>query len=268
MRDLTRSGIVAAAGAVAGFAAGFLVWGREDAGTSFSRVYSDGERVRVGTVIDGDTVVLEDGLHVRYRGSDTPEVYRFVRDPEPFAEAASARNRELVSGGWVTLRLPPSSSPAIDAHGRLLADVCLEGEGDSPPESVGETLVGEGLARADLQDVRGAEADRLRAAERAAREAKLGMWGKKKPRAAGFVASRKGKCAHRPDCTFAKRISPANLMRFNTLEAALETGRTRCPTCLLEDRAAPKRGGAGERPGAKGSPAQPGPSSGGPTRTE
>ena len=195
MRHWTRTGLVAAAGAAAGLAAGFLVWGLEGLRAGFTREYSDGGRVRVGSVIDGDTVVLEDGLHVRYRGCDTPEVYHFVRDPEPFAEAASARNRELVSGAWVTLRLPPASSPAIDAHGRILADLRLERGGNEAPTSVGETLVAEGLARANLQDVRGSDADRLRAAERAAREAKLGMWSGKKPSAPGFVASRNGRCA-------------------------------------------------------------------------
>jgi len=242
MRYWQRNSIIAAAGAVAGLAVGFLVWGRAGAGVRFRRAYRDGQAVRVASIIDGDTVVLEDGMHVRYRGCDTPEVYRFVRDPEPFAEAASARNRELVSGAWATLRLPPPSSPAIDAHGRLLADLRLERGGDAGGVSVGETLIGEGLARASLQDVRGADARRLRETEAAAREAKLGMWGDKDkgPHPDGFVASRKGKCVHRPDCVYAQRISPANLMRFNTIEAALATGRTRCPTCLLEDgKAAP-----------------------------
>ncbi len=261
MRHWTRTGLVAAAGAAAGLAAGFLVWGLEGLRAGFTREYSDGGRVRVGSVIDGDTVVLEDGLHVRYRGCDTPEVYHFVRDPEPFAEAASARNRELVSGAWVTLRLPPASSPAIDAHGRILADLRLERGGNEAPTSVGETLVAEGLARANLQDVRGSDADRLRAAERAAREAKLGMWGEKRPQVPGFVASRKGRCAHVPDCAFAKRISPGNLMRFNTLEAALETGRTRCPTCLLKSR-------AGKRVPGAGAPADPGPPAAGPAARE
>ena len=263
MRNWIRGGLLAGAGALAGLAAGFLIWGREGAGTRFSRVYSDAARVRVKTVIDGDTVVLDDGMHVRYRGCDTPEVYRFVRDPEPLAEAASARNRELVSGGWVTLRLPPASSPALDAHGRLLADIRLERGGGEAPLSVGETLVREGLARAHLQDVRGPEADRLREAESEAREAKLGQWGEKKPAPPGFIASRKGRCAHRPDCVYMQRVSPLNLMRFNTLEAALETGRTRCPTCLLkEDRPAPKAGGsagAGAKAAGKDVPAQRGP---------
>jgi len=262
MRYWQRTAVVAALGALAGLALGFLVWGREGAGVRFRRAYRDGERVRVASVIDGDTVVLEDGMHVRYRGCDTPEVYRFVRDPERFAEAASARNRELVSGAWVTLRLPPPSSPAIDAHGRLLADLRLERGGDATV-SVGETLVNEGLARANLQDVRGPDAGRLREAEAGAREAKLGMWGDvtKGPHPDGFVASRKGKCVHRPDCVYAARISPANLMRFNTLEAALATGRTRCPTCLLEEAKAARKKAPPEKPevraGADGPEAAP-----------
>ena len=244
MRYWQRTAVVAALAAVAGLAAGFLLWGREGAGVCFRRAYRDGEHVRVASIIDGDTVVLDDGMHVRYRGCDTPEVYRFVRDPERFAEVASARNHDLVHGTSVTLRLPPATSPALDAHGRLLADLRLERGGDAGAVSVGETLIGEGLARANLQDVRGPEAGRLREAEAKARAAKLGMWGDdtKGPHPDGFVASRKGKCVHRPDCVYAARISPANLMRFNTLEAALATGRTRCPTCLLEEgRAAPRK---------------------------
>jgi len=251
MRYWQRTAIVAAVGALAGLAAGFVIWGREGAGTSFRRAYRDGQAVRVASVIDGDTVILDDGMHIRYRGCDTPEVYRFVRDPEPLAEAASARNRELVSGACVTLRLPPPSSPAIDAHGRLLADLRLERGGEAPL-SVGETLIGEGLARANLQDVRGADAGRLREAEAEAREAKLGMWGDvtKGPHPDGFVASRKGKCVHRPDCVYAARISPVNLMRFNTLEAALASGRTRCPTCLLKEG----RGRAPKKDAPRGKP--------------
>ncbi len=250
MKYWTRNGIVAAAGVAAGFAAGFLVWGREGVGVRFSRTYSDGERVRVASVIDGDTIVLEDGLHVRYRGCDTPEVYRFVRDPEPFAEAASARNRDLVGGGWVTLRLPPASSPAIDAHGRLLADVRLERGGGQATQGVGETLIREGLGRADLQDVRGSEAKRLREAESAAREAKLGMWGEKKkgPSPDGFVASRNANYVHRPDCKYAHLIKLRNLMRFNTLEAATQIGRILCPTCLMDKRRAPKKDSPGGKP--------------------
>lgn len=239
MRYWARNSVIAATGAFVGLAAGFLLWGRRGAGNTFAREYADGERVRVASAIDGDTVVLEDGMHVRYRGCDTPEVFRFVRDPEPFAEAASARNRELVSGNLVTLRLPPQSSPAIDAHGRLLADLRLERGGESGAVSVGETLIGEGLARANLQDVRGVDADRLREAEEAAREAKLGMWSDeaKAPAPEGFVASRQGKFVHKPDCVYGARISPANLMRFNTIEAALATGRALCPTCMMGDAA-------------------------------
>jgi hypothetical protein len=37
---------------------------------------------------------------------------------------------------------------------------------------------------------------------------------------------------HRRECEYAARISPKNLMIFNSLEAALLTGRRKCPACL------------------------------------
>ncbi len=238
MWDQIRGGVLVLLGLAAGFALGFVVWGREGLGLRFSREYEDGERVRVVRVIDGDTIVLADGMHVRYRGCDTPEVYHFIRDPQPFAEEASARNRELVEGAWVALRLPPEDGPALDAHGRLLAEVRLWPAADASDPTVGEIIVSEGLARAKTYAMKGIAADRLRRAEAEARTAARGIWGKPKAPAGGFVASRRAKFVHRRDCIYAKRIAPSNFMRFNALDAALATGRAKCPTCLRDESSA------------------------------
>lgn len=240
MWDWIRGGSIAAAGLAVGLAVGYCLWA--DGGVperGFELRYEEGERVLVKSVIDGDTIRLADGMHVRYRGCDTPEVFRFLHDPRPGAEEASARNRELVEGAWVRLRFPPPGRPSVDVHGRLLADVYLDTGGPSGEIAargpVAETLVREGFAKVNAYEMEGAPLERLRAAEAEAREAELGVWGKEDPAGASdapFVASRRGKYVHRPDCEYAKKISPRNLMKFRTLEAGLSTKRGRCPGCL------------------------------------
>jgi hypothetical protein len=46
-----------------------------------------------------------------------------------------------------------------------------------------------------------------------------------------YVASKRGKVFHRPDCISAKRISPKNLVGFTTREEAVNTGRHPCKRC-------------------------------------
>jgi hypothetical protein len=89
----------------------------------------------------------------------------------------------------------------------------------------------------------GAALERLRAAEAEARAGKRGIWSEEG--AAGedeapFVASRNGKYIHRRECEYAKRINPKNAMKFYTLDAAVSTGRGRCPGCLGRGAGTPK----------------------------
>lgn len=50
----------------------------------------------------------------------------------------------------------------------------------------------------------------------------------------GFVASRNSKVFHRADCPHAARISDRNLRKYDTLEAARNSGRRGCQTCRPE----------------------------------
>jgi micrococcal nuclease len=228
-----RAGALAACGLAVGLVVGFLVWGRDAGAEGLRREYPAGGRVKVARVVDGDTIVLEDGMHVRYRGCDTPETFRFLRDPQPHSEKATARNRELVEGAWVRLRFPPEGMPAIDAHGRILAEVWVDADDWAAAPAVAETLIREGLAKVSTFELDRATSQRLRAAEAEARDAERGLWAAAPAEPAErFVASRRGRMVHREACEYAARISPKNLMIFNSLEAALHTGRRKCPTCL------------------------------------
>ena len=120
---------------------------------------------RVSRVIDGDTVVLSSGEHVRYIGVDTPEMDPF----EPFAQAATDANRALVEGKTVRLEKDTSET---DRYGRLLRYVW-----------VGDTMVNLELVKSGLAEAKAYPPDvryqqQLDAAEDQAKESGLGMWGR------------------------------------------------------------------------------------------
>ncbi|MBI2856813.1 MAG: thermonuclease family protein [Chloroflexi bacterium] len=119
------------------------------------------DALRVERVVDGDTVVITGGAHLRYIGIDTPE-----RDM-PFYGAATEANRRLVRGKAVRLEKDVSDR---DRYGRLLRYVYV---GDV---FVNLELVRQGWAEAKAYppDIR--HQAQLAAAEREARAARRGIW--------------------------------------------------------------------------------------------
>jgi len=90
-------------------------------GTGYGLWHSDNsvyEQALVTSVIDGDTVELADGRRVRYLGIDTPE------SGEPYADEATARNKELVEGKTIELQRGDRDQ---DEYGRLLRYVYVDG---------------------------------------------------------------------------------------------------------------------------------------------
>ncbi len=121
----------------------------------------------VTRAIDGDTVELENGERVRYVGMDTPETKDRRKPVQCFGKAAAARNKELVEGKMVRLVRDVSDR---DRYGRLLRYIYV---GDL---FVNLTLVEEGFARNYSYPPDISHQAEFRAAERAAREAKRGLW--------------------------------------------------------------------------------------------
>ncbi|WP_455385778.1 thermonuclease family protein [Acidihalobacter prosperus] len=79
---------------------------------------------RVAHVIDGDTVILTDGRHVRLIGIDTPELGHDGKPTQPFAQAARRALVRLLadSGDRVALRYGRTRH---DHYGRTLAHLFL-----------------------------------------------------------------------------------------------------------------------------------------------
>jgi micrococcal nuclease len=107
------------------------------------------EPVTVQRVIDGDTVELASGVHVRYIGIDTPEVRRRVGDrwvtvDEPYGREAYEFNRSLVEGRPVRLEKDVEST---DRYGRVLAYVYVADPATGNWIQANAELLRAGLAR-------------------------------------------------------------------------------------------------------------------------
>jgi micrococcal nuclease len=119
------------------------------------------EQALVARVIDGDTVEIADGRHVRYLGIDTPEVGDY------YADEATARNRDLVEGKTIELQ---RGSRDQDEYGRLLRYVYVDGT------FVNAELVAEGYATAYIFDPDDWYSQVLVQLEQYARMKELGLW--------------------------------------------------------------------------------------------
>jgi micrococcal nuclease len=134
-------------------------WFRHDASSSSSAV--------VARVLDGDTIVLTSGEHVRLVQIDSPE-----KGDECYGEAASALTRRLLPPGTRVRIEPDPSLDRADRYGRELAYVWT---GD---ENVNLTLVREGAAGVWFFDGRrGRHANALLQAAVSARVDHRGLWG-------------------------------------------------------------------------------------------
>jgi len=95
--------------------------------------------IGVKRVIDGDTLVLADGRHLRFIGINAMELGHGTAPDQPYAQAARAGLKTLIAAHQGRLKIEPGPQ-AYDEHGRTLAYVF---GGD---EDLGLELVKEGLA--------------------------------------------------------------------------------------------------------------------------
>ena len=128
----------------------------------------------VTSVLDGETIVLDDGSHVRLVGALAPAPPLSAPAPErwrPQAQATAALT-DLLAGGSVELGF---AGVRTDRYGRLLAQVHLVREGERV--WVQEHMIRLGHARAYALPGSGpACATRLVEAERHARAQRAGLW--------------------------------------------------------------------------------------------
>ncbi|MEX0933619.1 MAG: thermonuclease family protein [Candidatus Paceibacterota bacterium] len=128
------------------------------------------EQVKVVRVVDGDTINVEiNGKveSVRYIGIDTPETVDPRKPVQCFGVEASKKNKGLVEGKMVRLEKDITDR---DKYDRLLRYVWL---GDT---LINQTLVEQGYAKSYSYPPNVKYQDKFVAAEKKAREDKLGLW--------------------------------------------------------------------------------------------
>jgi micrococcal nuclease len=125
---------------------------------------------RIARVIDGDTVVLTNGVHVRLVQIDSPELFH----PECYGRAAAAVTTRLLPPGTAVDLIAEPATDRVDQYGRWLRYVVRTKDG----LDVNIRLVAVGAAAPYFYRGRhGRYAARLDTLARRARRLRLGLWG-------------------------------------------------------------------------------------------
>ncbi len=205
-------------------------------------------------VVDGDTIVINykgKPEKVRLLCVNTPEsVHPDKKQNIPMGKVASDYAKKRLKGKYADLEFEGSLR---GRYGRLLAYVFFDGI------NFNLELVRQGFSPYYTKYGLSQKYDEeFREAERYARKHKLNIWGdpaltqkylrlkskwgQHRSRISTptgtvqtkdwkYVASKKSKVFHHPDCKWAKKISSKNLMGFNTREEAIKSGRRPCKSC-------------------------------------
>ena len=126
------------------------------------------EEVHVVRVVDGDTLLLERGVRVRFLGVNTPEIAHDNQPEEPLGQEAKEFTRRFIDRKTVTLEY---DQERVDDYGRTLAYVYADGR------MLNEALIEAGLSEAVTRHPYRQDRKRLfEAAEDRAYGKKIGIW--------------------------------------------------------------------------------------------
>ena len=183
--------------------------------------------VRARWVADGDTIVLQDGRHVRYIGIDTPEIDHKNHRAAPMGAAALSMNRQLVEG-W-RLRIFHDRE-LKDRYGRTLAYVYR-----SDGLFVNAELLKHGFAYALYRFPNTSKAIILLAAQREAMEKRLGIWrlvDKTETPPHAYLGNRRSRRFHAHDCPMGKKTAEKNRVWLNNQWTAFMAGYAPAKECI------------------------------------
>ncbi len=154
---------------------GVMLIGAASLGVKSERL-KPGEVDRVASIVDGDTLFLDDGLKVRLSAIQAPKLPlgRAGFKAWPFAQEAKNALFNLTHNKTVELRY---GGKERDRYDRALAQVFLPGQDGAPDLWVQEEMVRLGFARVYTWPDTWQDANALFAAERDARADKRGIWG-------------------------------------------------------------------------------------------
>ena len=182
------------------------------------------EEVNVRWVIDGDTIILKDGRHVRYIGINTPEIEHEHKQAEPYGYQAKKYNEKLVFSKTVCLEFDKERH---DHFGRLLAYVFL-------PDGtfINQAMIAQGYAYLLPQKPNIKYAKILLQAQRDAMSGKKGLWREMAQEEGDYSGNRRTKRFHAATCPFGKKISLTNRISFKSIWDAFWAGFAPGKQCL------------------------------------
>lgn len=144
---------------------------------SCSKGSFDYSHIKISRVIDGDTLILENGEHLRLIGIDTPELRKkteqgFIDEPAPFSKEAKSFTQALAEGRYARIEFDLEKR---DKYRRLLGYCFIK---DKDKEIfLNKKLLEEGLAVLYTYPPNIKYVDELVKAQKEARQNKKGLWG-------------------------------------------------------------------------------------------
>lgn len=192
-------------------------------------IAASGMTTSVKWVVDGDTIVIENGQHVRYIGIDAPEVAHKHKKAEPFGYKARALNRKLVMNQRIRLEF---GKERTDRYQRLLAYVFNE-----KGAFVNKEMLRNGYAHVYFHKTNMEKKDVLLKAQRAAMKQGRGKWRilvqqKDRDDLILYVGHTGSMRFHRLTCPFGKKIARRNKRRFKGQFNAFWEGFAPCSRCI------------------------------------
>jgi micrococcal nuclease len=182
---------------------------------------------KVRWVVDGDTLILEDGRHVRYLGINSPETAHDGVPDQPFGKAARNHNRRLVENQMVRLEFDQERR---DRFGRWLAHVYRR-----DGLWINRAMLAEGLAIYLYTPENSKHGQALLAAQREAMQARRGLW-QPGPTAlvwqGRFLGNRRSRRFHAPACPFGRQTVRRNRVWFDSQWDAYGAGYAPGSKCL------------------------------------
>ncbi|MDH3797430.1 MAG: thermonuclease family protein [Desulfobacterales bacterium] len=179
---------------------------------------------QVKWVVDGDTVVLNDGQKVRYIGINAPELAHDDHGAEPYGEASKEFNALLVARKKVRLEF---DKERFDRYQRLLAYVFLKNA-----KFVNAEILSTGYAYLLKHRPNLKYDEILLQAQRSAMSAKRGIWQNWKENKNTVIGNKNSHRFHLRTCPYGKRIKPRNRIVFQKKWDAYWEGYAPAKRCM------------------------------------
>ena len=161
---------------------------------------------QVKWVVDGDTIVLNEGSKVRYIGINAPELPREDHVGEPYADEAKRFNARLINHKKVRLEFDIEPN---DRYQRRLAYVFLK-----DGTFVNAEMLSQGLAYLLYVRPNVKHQATLLALQQAAMSARRGIWSNWREQSATYIGNKRSRRFHLATCSSGKRIRPKNRVIF------------------------------------------------------